>query len=318
MKIIPRNFVFRVSGNSRIGSGHLFHSMTLNKILQDKNDISTFLLYECDNFVEEQLRSNKLDYLYEDNLDEQINSLFKKNYKNILINDVLDTTEETIQLQKNSGYKVVNIEDLGGGIYHADAVINALYAEIDGLKNQYVGPSYTILRNEFKNASEKIQYKENKSIIISFGGVDPNKISEAIYYEISKTNIPFYIIEPPFRSLKIKSELILRKPVEMAKVMSKAKIIVSSMGRTVFEAASLGIPVVSIAQNEREAQHISQYLNYINYLGKFEDLDIKTIVNQIIDIYNDQDKLNIQRNLLFDLVDFKGADRIKEIISNLS
>ena len=318
MKIIPRNFVFRVSGNSRIGSGHLFHSMTLNKILQDKNDISTFLLYECDNFVEEQLRSNKLDYLYEDNLDEQINSLFKKNYKNILINDVLDTTEETIQLQKNSGYKVVNIEDLGGGIYHADAVINALYAEIDGLKNQYVGPSYTILRNEFKNASEKIQYKKNKSIIISFGGVDPNKISESIYYEILKTNIPFYIIEPPFRSLKIESDFILRKPVEMAKVMSKAKIIVSSMGRTVFEAASLGIPVVSIAQNEREAQHISQYLNYINYLGKFEDLDIKTIVNQIIDIYNDQDKLNIQRNLLFDLVDFKGADRIKEIINNLS
>ena len=73
MKIIPRNFVFRVSGNSRIGSGHLFHSMTLNKILQDKNDTSTFLLYECDNFVEEQLRLNKLNYLYEDNLDEQIN-----------------------------------------------------------------------------------------------------------------------------------------------------------------------------------------------------------------------------------------------------
>tara|TARA_Y100001958_G_scaffold158902_1_gene158315 strand:- start:8078 stop:9034 length:957 start_codon:yes stop_codon:yes gene_type:complete len=318
VKIIPRNFVFRVSGNSRIGSGHLFHSITLNNILKDNNDISTFLLYECDNFVEEQLRLNKLNYLYEDKLDEQINSLFKNNYRNILINDVLDTTKETIQLQKNSGYKVVNIEDLGSGIYHADAVINALYAEIDGLKNQYVGPSYTILRNEFKNESENIQYEKNESIVISFGGVDPNKISEAIYYEILKTDIPFYIIEPPFRSLEIQSDLILRKPVEMAKVMSKAKVIVSSMGRTVFEAASLGVPVVSIAQNEREAQHISQYLDYINYLGKFEDLDIKIIVNKLIDIYNDQDKLNIQRNLLFDLVDFKGADRIKEIISSLS
>ena len=263
-------------------------------------------MYECDNFVEEQLRLNKLNYLYEDNLDEQINSLFKNDYRNILINDVLDTTVETIQLQKKSGYKVVNIEDLGGGVYHADAVINALYAEIEGLKNQYVGPSYTILRNEFKNASENIQYEKNESILISFGGVDPNKISESIYYEILKTNIPFYIIEPPFRSLKIKSDLILRKPVEMAKVMSKAKVVVSSMGRTVFEATSLGVPIVSIAQNEKPS--ISQYLNYINYLGKFEDLDIKTIVNQLIDIYNDQDKLNIQRNLLFDLVDFKGAD----------
>ena len=47
-------------------------------------------------------------------------------------------------------------------------------------------------------------------------------------------------------------------------------------------------------------------------------MNLKLIPNKLIDIYNDQDKLNIQRNLLFDLVDFKGADRIKEIISSLS
>tara|TARA_X000000368_G_scaffold199442_1_gene157516 strand:+ start:2208 stop:3164 length:957 start_codon:yes stop_codon:yes gene_type:complete len=317
VKIIPKNFVFRVSGNSGIGSGHLFHSITLNKFLHEKGDISTFLLYKCDKFVEDQLKLNNINYLYEKNLSEQIGLLFKKDYKNILINDVLDTTKGIIQLQKKAGYQVINIEDLGEGAHHADIVINALYSEINGLKNQYVGPAYTILRDEFKKATESIEYEKNDQVIISFGGVDPNKISETIYHELSKTDIPFYIIEPPFRKLNIVSEQILKKPIEMAKVMSKARVVISSMGRTVFEAASLGIPIISIAQNEREASHISQYLDYINYVGQFADVDIKTIVNQLLNIYNDKVKLKKQRQQLFKLVDFKGANRIKDIISSL-
>ena len=35
-----------------------------------------------------------------------------------------------------------------------DAVINALYSEIDNLNNQYFGPDYTILRNESKKLEE--------------------------------------------------------------------------------------------------------------------------------------------------------------------
>ena len=123
--------------------------------------------------------------------------------------------------QKKAGYQVINIEDLGEGAHHADIVINALYSEINGLKNQYVGPAYTILRDEFKKATESIEYEKNDQVIISFGGVDPNKISETIYHELSKTDIPFYIIEPPFRKLNIVSEQILKKPIEIINGIGK-------------------------------------------------------------------------------------------------
>ena len=132
----------------------------------------------------------------------------------------------------------MNIEDLGEGAQYADVVINALYSKIEGLDNQFVGPKYTILREEFIKNKDLVDYKKNDTVLVSFGGVDPKNISESIFNEISKTNLPFKIIQPPFRSLNIDNKNILRPPIEMAKTISKAKLVVSSMGRTVFESAS--------------------------------------------------------------------------------
>ena len=47
--------------------------------------------------------------------------------RRVLVNDVLDTTEEEVLLQRSLGFKVVNIEDLGPGAKVADWVVNALY-----------------------------------------------------------------------------------------------------------------------------------------------------------------------------------------------
>ena len=317
MKKKSNNFIFRVSGNSRIGSGHLFHSLALNNILLEKNDTSFFLLYNCDKFVEEALLEKKIPFKHETNLKNDIKELYKKNNKNILINDVLNTDKATIKIQKDFGYKVINIEDLGDGVFYADAVINALYSEIDNLNNQYFGPDYTILRNEFEETRGTFNYEDNVFVLVSFGGVDPNHISEAVYHELIKTDLPFKIIEPPFRKLEINNNLILKKPVQISEEMSKARILVSSMGRTVFESASLGIPVVSIAQNTRETQHINQYISYINYLGEFKDLKFTDVVNNLISIYNDTGTLNTQRKKLLSLVDFKGPQRIKKIIESI-
>lgn len=317
MKKKSNNFIFRVSGNSRIGSGHIFHSLALYNILLEKNDTSVFLLYNCDKFVEEELIEKNISYKYETSLDYDLKDLYKENNKNILINDVLNTDEQTIKTQKKYGYKVINIEDLGEGVFFSDAVINALYSEIDNLKNQYFGPDYTILRNEFEETRGTFNYVDNNLVLVSFGGVDPNQISEAIYYELIKTDLPFKIIEPPFRKLEINDSSILKKPIKVSKEMSKAKILVSSMGRTVFEAASLGIPILSVAQNERESKHINQYLEYINYLGEFEKLSPDVIIENLIKIYNDSITLENQRNMLLNLVDFKGAERIKNIIVNI-
>ena len=317
MNMKSTNYVFRFSANHRIGSGHLFHIISLYEMLFNDKDSFNFILYDCDKFAEDELKSKNINFIIEDNFEEQIKKLYNENSKNIIINDILNTNKENIKLQKSKGFKVVNIEDLGEGAKYADVVINALYSKIEGLDNQFVGPKYTILRNEFTKNKDLVNYKKNEMILVSFGGVDPNKISESLFNEISKTNLPFKIIQPPFRTLDINSNKILRPPIQMAKTISKAKLVVSSMGRTVFESASLGIPVVSIAQNKRETQHIKQYLDYINYLGEFKDLKFTDVVNNLVSIYNDTETLNTQRKKLLNLVDFKGAQRIKKIIETI-
>tara|TARA_X000000368_G_scaffold50997_1_gene36441 strand:+ start:2193 stop:3065 length:873 start_codon:yes stop_codon:yes gene_type:complete len=289
----------------------------LYEILFNDNDSFNFILYDCDKFAEDKLRSKNIDFIIEDSLESQIKKAYKENSKNIIINDVLNTSKEDIRMQKSNGFKVVNIEDLGEGAQYADVVINALYSKIEGLDNQFVGPKYTILREEFIKNKDLVDYKKNDTVLVSFGGVDPKNISESIFNEISKTNLPFKIIQPPFRSLNIDNKNILRPPIEMAKTISKAKLVVSSMGRTVFESASLGIPIVSIAQNKRETEHIKQYLNYINYLGEFKDLNFSDVVNKLVSIYNDTETLNTQREKLLNLVDFKGSQRIKKIIESI-
>ena len=55
----------------------------------------------------------------------------------------------------------------------------------------------------------------------------------------------------------------------MPEIMSKCDIAITSRGRTGFELALLGIPTISMAQNERETKH--DFMNESNgfiYLGK--------------------------------------------------
>ena len=47
--------------------------------------------------------------------------------RNLLVNDMLDTTEEDVLIARTLGYKVVNVNDLGPGARFADWVVNPLY-----------------------------------------------------------------------------------------------------------------------------------------------------------------------------------------------
>jgi len=317
MNLKSRNYVFRFSANYRIGSGHLFHILSLYKIFFNEKDSFSFILYDCDKFVEDALESENIEFIIEDDHPVQLKALYKNGYQNIIINDVLNTDAETIVSQKSLGFKVVNIEDLGSGAREADILINALYSEIDGIKNQYVGPDYTILRDEFQKIRNNFDYEQNDLVLISFGGIDSNKITESVYKEIVKKEIPFKVIQPPFRSMDINKKHLLKPPVPMAETMSKARLLITSMGRTVFEAGSLGIPVLSIAQNKRESNHIKNYLDFINYFGVHSEVNFEEVINNMVEIYNDIERLNYQRESLLKLVDFNGSKRIKKIIESI-
>ena len=81
--------------------------------------------------------------------------------------------------------RVISIEDLGSGIKEADAVINALYDDVQQT-NVYSGWEYVCLRDEFQIESPNIFNQEVRKVLIMFGGTDPANLNKTLYEIIFK------------------------------------------------------------------------------------------------------------------------------------
>ena len=84
-----------------------------------------------------------------------------------------------------------------------------------------------------------------------------------------------------------------------------------------YEFLYLGIPIISIAQHDREESHSLNNHELIEYLGKGSKLNSKEIYHKIIGLYDDGEKLNYLRSNIEGIVDGKGLDRIVQLIVNI-
>jgi len=104
----------------------------------------------------------------------------------------------------------------------------------------------------------------------------------------------------------------------MAAEMAAADVVITSAGRTVFEAASTGTPVIVIAQNVREATH--SHLDYefgVIFLGLaslVEDGEIRSTVERLLDSPELRGELS---NRLRESIDNRGMERIARRIEDL-
>ena len=310
------NIIIRFTAKNKIGSGHLFHSLSLFKEFQTKNIHSQLILKDCDDFVYKKLDDMKIKYTVETS-NNMFSELFIDKRKNIIINDILDTDEVEIKFLKSLGFKVVNIEDKGTGANFADGVINALYDKSTKNLNELNGPKFTVLREDFKTAKDKLEYSKNKKIVVSFGGTDPANLSEKIYSSIKNSDIPFVIVEPPFRELGIKDSRIVKNIENIAEFFSKAKIGLTSSGRTMHEFIYLGIPIISISQHDRESKHSLNRHEFIEYLGQANELSEERILKSILNLYSNPKKINYLKRNIGKIVDGQGLERIAEFIINI-
>ena len=117
--------------------------------------------------------------------DAEIDALINEFKPDIWVNDCLDTDEKYMRHLKSMIPRVISIEDLGSGIKEADAVINALYDDVQQT-NVYSGWEYVCLRDEFQIESPNIFNQEVRKVLIMFGGTDPANLNKTLYEIILK------------------------------------------------------------------------------------------------------------------------------------
>lgn len=219
----------------------------------------------------------------------------------LIINDCLDTTEaEMAELRRSA--PVIAFEDLGSGARLANAVVNDLYPTV----GQYGGHRYSILRPEFLITPPPLS-ERTTPVVVSFGGTDPNDLTGWLHHLLGPRAIYVY---PPGRAESIRDYEI--SPPSMAALLSQARTLITSAGRTVYEAAALGVPTFIIAQNPREATH--QHLGPA-YGNHFFGLYPFVTDHEILNVLNLSDHVLSEMSVrAYATMDRRGLDRVIGLI----
>lgn len=297
-ELSKKTILIRTDGHSEIGLGHIYRCLLLGYNLIDHE--IRFVISSKSEAGIKKIRESHFSYIViNDNY--EIGELVEKYNCDILVNDILDTDKEYIKYCKNLGVRVVNFEDLGNGAPYADAVINDLYDKRNDYKNHYWGSEFYCIRDEFLLAKPG-EFKEDvQEILIIFGGTDPCNLTYRLF-EIIKS-IPnndkihyTFILGMGYKNsqelidaadqLDLNIEIVQDVKL-MTEYMQKSDIAISSQGRTMLELASMAVPTILLAQNEREQHHEFGYLKngFIN-LGLGNKVENQTIRETLIWLIN--------------------------------
>lgn len=320
-----KNILIRVEGYAEIGLGHVYRALLLGYNLI--NHQIKYVLSERSDLGLIKIKQSHFSYSVISE-DSQLSAIIEEFNADILINDMLDTDEKYMKACRATGVRIVNFEDLGSGAAHADAVINDLYDKKNALPNHFWGSDYYCIRDEFIFAKPSPFSEQVNEILIVFGGTDPSNLTERVIDAVDTLPIKNLHITCILGMGFKKADRLRRKasqlsiPIDIvqdvkriSEYMTQADLAISSQGRTMLELASIGVPTILMAQNEREMHHEFGYLEngFIN-LGLGEEIDAITIHQTLLWLINApqirrQMKSQMERK---DLT--SGVERVKNII----
>jgi spore coat polysaccharide biosynthesis predicted glycosyltransferase SpsG/molybdopterin-guanine dinucleotide biosynthesis protein A len=313
--------VFRLRANARVGSGHIYHCLQLADELADQN--LCFLLVDCDPFVATLIEEHGYPHRAETDLPADLDALASDGSPKLVVNDVLDTSEREILAQRAAGYRVVNVEDLGPGARLADWVVNALYpADESSGAHVSSGPAYATLRTEFMHLPAKVIRSRPRRVLISFGGTDPGRLgprcARLLQGRLDGVEIRVVVGHSALDDDFPPGIDVARHVRSMAAEMLEADLVLTSAGRTVYEAAATGTPVAVLAQGARDATHAHlSYTSGVVFLGIGPLVDDAHVVGVVERLLADHALRTELSERLHDSIDDRGATRIGHRIRGL-
>jgi UDP-2,4-diacetamido-2,4,6-trideoxy-beta-L-altropyranose hydrolase len=338
---IKKIIIFRVDYGKVIGYGHIMRCIALAQFWSKDGGDVLFLTRSDPSFIKNKLSKASVVHIS----DEESSSeelllirdfyLFKKGW--VVLDGYLFNEEYQMQL-RTLGVKYCYIDDNSHlSHYFCDILLNQnIYANKKMYLNKVmpdtkllIGPKYTLLRNEFiqyRYSKKKIEDNCNK-ILITFGGSDPNNITEKLLSLIKVSNIRekiFKIIIGPdfssFQSLSsINNKVIIKKNVpNMAKEMIWADVAISSAGTTALELLFLGIPSIFVqtALNQKNTIEYS-IINNLSY-NSLLNSELPTIVSSLSQLISEPKK--IRETLRYrgtSIIDGNGSCRVSNNITKM-
>jgi len=318
--LAKRDILFVVAGYPEIGLGHVHNALTIADGLVRHR--IRFLVTRPSALAQEVLSAHHFE-VHRQSSDDLIAEILALGPE-VVINDRLDTSAKEIRRLKAAGKIVVNFEDLGDGAPQADLVVNAIYPERESLPNHYFGPRHFCIRNEFVLTQPRPVRESVRSVLLTFGGVDPNNLTgrvvAAIYDECRRRDIAINVVTgggyTAFDTLEPFDGIVIDRAVsDMADRIRGADLAFTSAGRTIFELAALGTPAIVLAQNEREMTHFFAYEEHgFRNLGLGTAANPESILRAFVELVDDFHERQRMSRRMLDNELRAGTERVIRLI----
>lgn len=320
-----KKIIFRADGNKKLGLGHIYNCITLAYRMTEHDIL--IVTHEDSHEGIAKLKESNLPYRVI-KTEADIDQVIREFSPDIWVNDCLNTTKPYIRSLKKKICRVVSIEDLGSGTTYADAVVNALYEEEHPLAHVYSGHRYVCLRDEFLLERPKAFSPGVKNVFIMFGGTDPSNLNRLVYNSLLSGNVDSRGIRFNFITgigYDVSANGLCDHPecgifiypnvARVTKYMKEADLALIGQGRTIFEVASMGVPSVVLAQNERETTHgfASMEHGFLN-LGLGKAVSQEVIENTLNWLIHTPEVRRSMHQLMLKSKLRSGIQRVKNLI----
>jgi UDP-2,4-diacetamido-2,4,6-trideoxy-beta-L-altropyranose hydrolase len=165
---------------------------------------------------------------------------------------------------------------------------------------QLYGPTYALLRSEFRHAKKFTRMRGNgiARILVYFGGNDSNNLTEMALIVLSKTEFQHLFVEvivgPNNENLDSIKKLVRKRPgtrlgiqpVRFTELMLRADLCIGAGGTTTWERLCLGLPsiVITVAKNQENVIAELNEDQYVYWIGRRETITKDDLHARLLDI----------------------------------
>ncbi|MBK5209063.1 MAG: hypothetical protein JJE44_06115 [Flavobacteriaceae bacterium] len=308
-------FVIITDGNSTLGMGHVYQSLTLAETLLNVKDINPAITFitKSDKPIVDLIDKKGFKVIYLQNDDLIFNKL-KELKPDRIIFDKLDVSPDLAKnIKEKLGIKLIIFTNLTEANNFADVTVMAgmgsdfknIYEKNTANSNmQFWGPKYWLLRPEFYTYKAKPFTSTINKIMLIFGGSDQANLSSFVLDELMKMDKKFHIniiLGAAFTHHNKLNEIIEKNAqstcsveitknlVKVAETMYANDLVFVSPGLSFFEAISVSTPVLCFHQNEFQE---NAWKGHIKTYDKNETSLIPNLINTNKFIFHDEEYIS--------------------------
>jgi UDP-2,4-diacetamido-2,4,6-trideoxy-beta-L-altropyranose hydrolase len=329
--------VFRADASVSIGSGHVMRCLTLAGALAQRGAQAAFLCCPQPGDMRAAIEAHGFPVIPLQRCDdsrEAASALEAMGEVGWLVVDHYGIDERWERAMRSAVHRIFAIDDLADRRHDCDLLLDQnLRSEETSYRGLVppsatvlMGPSYALLRDEFRQARTRVSVREGKvrRIVVFFGGSDPTNETEkavAAIRLLNRADIEVDVIVGASNPVKDRiSDLCAELPymrfhcqvADMAHFLEEADLALGAAGVSSWERLALGVPalVVAVADNQLENMRQLDKLGAAIGLGVSRNVTVEGLAQAIGNLLSSPGIVRAMSEKTLGLVDGEGANRV--------